>query len=170
MKNFNNKKKREHFINEEIREHSVRIPEKGIIKTSDALKMAQDSEMDLVCINTTTIPVICRIINYEKFLYEQKKKAKNKPKTAELKEIKLGPNTSENDVEYRIKHINEFLDKGHKVKITMTFRGREMTHLNKGKELLLNMILAVEDHGIAESLPKIEGKKMFATLKPKPRK
>lgn len=167
MKKFNNK--REHFINEEIREYSVRLPE-GIVKTTEALKMAQDSEMDLVCVNTTTTPPICKIVNYEKFLYEQKKKLKNKVKTAELKEIKLGPNTSENDVEYRIKHIIEFLDKGHKVKITMQFKGRQMNHVDKGQELLLKLILEVEEHGTAESLPKLEGKKMSVTLKPKPKK
>jgi translation initiation factor IF-3 len=167
MKKFNNK--REHFINEEIREYSVRLPE-GIVKTTEALKMAQDSEMDLVCVNTTTTPPICKIVNYEKFLYEQKKKLKNKVKTAELKEIKLGPNTSENDVEYRIKHIIEFLDKGHKVKISMQFKGRQMNHVDKGQELLLKLILEVEEHGTAESLPKLEGKKMSVTLKPKPKK
>jgi translation initiation factor IF-3 len=132
--------------------------------------MAQDSEMDLVCVNTTTTPPICKIVNYEKFLYEQKKKLKNKVKTAELKEIKLGPNTSENDVEYRIKHIIEFLDKGHKVKISMQFKGRQMNHVDKGQELLLKLILEVEEHGTAESLPKLEGKKMSVTLKPKPKK
>ena len=169
MKKFNNKNKREHSINEEIRELSVRLPE-GIVKTTEALRMAQDAEMDLVCINATTTPPICKIVNYEKFIYEQKKKLKNKVKPAELKEIKLGPNTSENDIEYRIKHIIEFLDKGHKVKLTMQFRGRQMNHIDMGQELLLKMILAVEEHGTAEALPKLEGKKMFATLKPKPKK
>jgi translation initiation factor IF-3 len=167
MKKFNNK--REHFINEEIREYSVRLPE-GIVKTTEALKMAQADEMDLVCVNTTTTPPICKIVNYEKFLYEQKKKLKNKVKSAELKEIKLGPNTSDNDVEYRIKHIIEFLDKGHKVKISMQFKGRQMNHVDKGQELLLKLILEVEEHGTAESLPKLEGKKMSVTLKPKPKK
>ena len=167
MKKFNNK--REHFINEEIREHSVRLPE-GILKTTEALRMAKDAEMDLVCINTTTTPPICKIVNYEKFIYEQKKKLKNKVKPAEMKEIKLGPNTSENDVDYRVKHIIEFLDKGHKVKITMQFKGRQMVHIDKGQELLLKLILEVEEHGTAEALPKLEGKKMFVTLKPKPKK
>jgi translation initiation factor IF-3 len=169
MKKFNNKNKREHSINEEIRELSVRLPE-GIVKTTEALRMAQDAEMDLVCINATTTPPICKIVNYEKFIYEQKKKLKNKVKPAELKEIKLGPNTSENDVEYRIKHIIEFLDKGHKVKITMQFKGRQMVHVDKGQEVLLKLILEVEEHGTAEALPKLEGKKMFVTLKPKPKK
>ena len=109
-----------------------------------------------------------KIMNYEKFIYEEGKKSKSK--SLETKEIKFGPNTSENDVEYRIKHIVEFLDKGHKVKITMQFKGRQMVHVDKGQELLLKLILEVEEHGTAEALPKLEGKKMFVTLKPKPKK
>lgn len=170
MKNFNNKKKREHLLNDEIRYQEVRVGEHGIISIKEALRLAEQEEMDLVLINDKAQPPVCRIINYEKFIYEQKKKKKNQTKPAELKEIKLGPNTSENDIDYRVKHIIEFLDKGHKVKLTMQFKGRQMIHIDKGQELLLKMILAVEEHGTPESLPKMEGKKMFATLKPKPKK
>lgn len=168
MKKFNNKKKREHLLNEEIRYQEVRLGEHGIISIKEALRLAEQEEIDLVLINDKTQPPVCRLLNYEKFIYELNKKVKNK--TLELKEIKLGPNTSDNDIEYRVKHIIEFLEKGHKVKITMQFRGRQMIHIDKGQELLLKMILAVEEHGTPESLPKLEGKKMFATLKPKPKK
>lgn len=160
-----NKKKKLHLLNEEIKEHSVRIPEVGIIKTSDALKMAIDEGLDLVLINSSASPVICKIMNYEKFIYEQNKKSK--PKTAELKEIKLGPNTSENDLDYRIKHIIDFLKKGHKVKLTMQFRGREMMHTDKGQEVMLKLILEVSEYGTPESMPKLEGKRMFSILRPK---
>ena len=170
MKNFNNKKKREHLLNDEIRYQEVRVGEHGVISIKEALRLAEQEEMDLVLINDKAQPPVCKIINYEKFIYEQKKKKKNQTKPAELKEIKLGPNTSENDIDYRVKHIIEFLDKGHKVKLTMQFRGRQMVHIDKGQELLLKMILAVEEHGVPEALPKMEGKKMFATLKPKPKK
>jgi translation initiation factor IF-3 len=168
MKKFNNKKKREHLLNEEIRYQEVRLGEHGIISIKEALRLAEQEEIDLVLINDKTQPPVCRLLNYEKFIYELNKKVKNK--TLELKEIKLGPNTSDNDIEYRVKHIIEFLEKGHKVKITMQFRGRQMNHIDMGQELLLKMILAVEEHGTAEALPKLEGKKMFATLKPKPKK
>lgn len=160
-----NKKKKLHTLNEEITDYTVRIPEKGVIKTSDALRLAKDEGLDLVVINSSTTPVICKIMNYEKFIYEQSKKPK--PKSAELKEIKLGPNTSENDLDYRIKHIIEFLKKGHKVKLSMQFRGREMVHTDKGQELMLKMILEVSEFGTPESMPKLEGKRMFSTIRPK---
>ena len=104
-------------------------------------------------------------MNYEKFIYEQGKK--EKPKVLEMKEIKVGPNTAENDLDYRIKHIIGFLNKGHKVKITMQFKGREMIHVTKGEALILTLLVAVEDHGVAEAMPKLEGKRMFVTIKPK---
>jgi translation initiation factor IF-3 len=158
------KKKREHFLNEEIIAKTVRVD--GVIMSiQEALFKASEAYLDLVLVNDNVEPKICRIMNYEKFIYDQNKKKKQK--TAELKEIKMGPNTSENDLEYRIKHIIEFLNKGHKVKLTMQFRGREMVHRDKGQEVMLKMILAVSEHGSAESLPKMEGKKMFTTIKPK---
>jgi len=86
-----------------------------------------------------------------------------------MKEIKVGPNTSENDLEYRIKHICDFLRKGHKVKITMQFSGREIAYVAKGKELVLNMISAVDDYGLVDLPMKLEGKKLFTILRPKPK-
>ena len=168
MKKFNNKKKREHLLNEEIRHQEVRVGEHGVISIREALKLAEQEEMDLVLINDKAQPPVCRILNYEKFIYEQNKKAKNK--TLDLKEIKLGPNTAENDLEYRSKHMVEFLSKGHKVKITIQFRGREMAFVTKGELLMLKLIDSVSEHGIPESMPKMEGKKMFCLLKPKPKK
>jgi len=159
------KNKKQHLINREIRATEVRVAENGIMPLQDALKLAESEFMDLVLINDKAQPPICKIMNYEKFIYEQSKK--NKVKTLEVKEIKFGPNTSENDVEYRVKHIIEFLKKGHKVKLSLQFKGREMAHIDIGKQLMLKVIVAVEEHGSAESLPNMEGKKMFATLKPK---
>lgn len=159
------KKRKEHKTNNEITATEVRVTDGGIMSLQDALALAESQELDLVLINEASAPPICKIMNYEKFIYELGKKPKNK--TLEVKEIKIGPNTSENDLSYRSNHIIEFLQKGHKVKISLQFRGREMVHIDKGKALMLKLILSVEDFGIAESMPTMEGKKMFATLKPK---
>jgi translation initiation factor IF-3 len=164
-----NKNKKQHLLNREIRANEVRVDGR-VMRLSEALQEAESQNLDLVLIAPNATPVVCRIINYEKFIYEQNKKDKQKPKTLEMKEIKVGPNTGENDLEYRIKHITEFLQKGHKVKITMQFRGREMAYVDNGKELLLRMIVAVEEHGIPEAMPKLEGKRMFATVRPKSNK
>lgn len=166
LKNDMNKKKKQHLINKEIRATEVRVAE-GIMPLHEAMKLAEDQFLDLVLINDKTQPPICKIMNYEKFIYELGKKEKERPKTLDVKEIKLGPNTAENDLDYRAKHIIEFLKKGHKVKISLQFRGREMAHIDLGKALVLKLIVAVEDYGTAEALPTMEGKKMFCHLKPK---
>jgi len=163
-----NKKRREHKLNSEITHRELRVTDEGIMTLNEALNLAESKEMDLVLINEKAQPPVCRILNYEKFMYEQSKKPKNK--TLDLKEIKLGPNTSENDLEYRIKHMIEFLQKGHKVKISLQFRGRQMQHIDIGQEQILKMIMAVDDYGTPEAMPKLEGKRMFATIKPKPTK
>jgi len=162
------KNKREHLLNGEIRATEVRLPEEGIIKLSEALKIAEGKDMDLVLINSSTSPPVCRIMNYEKYIYDLNKKPKNK--SLDMKEIKLGPNTAENDLTYRAKHIIEFLEKGHKVKISLQFKGREMAFVDKGKALMLKLMVAVEEYGIAESLPNMEGKKLIGFIKPKPKK
>ncbi len=159
------KNKKQHLINSEIRATEVRVTDEGIMSIQDANELAVSKEMDLVLINDKISPFVCKIMNYEKFIYELSKKPKNK--TLEVKEIKLGPNTAENDLAYRAKHIIEFLKRGHKVKISLQFRGREMTHIDIGKALLLKLCVSVEEFGILESIPNMEGKKMFAYLKPK---
>jgi translation initiation factor IF-3 len=158
------KSKRQHKLNTEITAKELRVTDVGIITLAEALKLAESQEMDLVLINEQAVPPVCKIMNYEKFIYEQSKKPKNKG--LDVKEIKLGPNTSENDMEYRVKHMIDFLKKGHKVKVSLQFRGRQMQHINIGQEQILKMIVAVEDYGIAEAMPKLEGKKMFCMIKP----
>ena len=162
------KGKKEHKLNREITAPEVRVGEHGIITLREALALADSQEMDLVLITETAVPPVCKIMDYEKYMYELSKKPKNKG--LDVKEIKLGPNTSDNDIEYRTKHIIEFLQKGHKVKLTMQFRGRQMAFVDKGQELMLKLILSIEDFGSAESVPKMEGKKMISTIKPKPKK
>jgi len=162
------KAKKEHKLNREITAQEVRVGEHGIVSLKEALALADAQELDLVLISETAVPPVCKIMNYEKFIYEQSKKPKNK--SLELKEIKLGPNTSENDLSYRTKHIIEFLNKGHKVKLSMQFKGRQMAFVDKGKELMLSLIVSIEDHGSAEAVPVLEGRKMICTLKPKTKK
>ena len=168
MNKKNKQKERQHKLNLEITYPMVRVGEHGVVSLKEAQKLADDQELDLVLINENAQPPVCKIMNYEKFIYQQNKAAKQK--SLDIKEIKLGPNTSENDLSYRTKHICEFLDKGHKVKLTMQFRGREMAFVDKGQELMLKLIVSVEDHGSAESVPKLEGKKLQCTLKPKAKK
>lgn len=160
-----NKKRREHKLNLEITHGEVRVTDEGVMTLVEALSLAESREMDLVLINEKAVPPVCRILNYEKFIYEQSKKPKNK--THDMKEIKLGPNTSENDLKYRIKHMIEFLQKGHKIKVSLQFRGRQMQHIDIGQEQILKLILAVEEYGSPEAMPKLEGKRMFCIVKPK---
>lgn len=159
------KNKREHKLNSEITYKEVRVTDEGIMGVLEAIKLAESKDMDLVLINDKAQPPICKIMNYEKFIYELSKKPKNKG--LDVKEIKLGPNTSANDLEYRIKHMIEFLKKGHRVKISLQFRGRQMQHIDIGEEQILKMLLAVSEFGTPEAMPKLEGKRMFAIVKPK---
>lgn len=159
-------KERKHLINEEIKNPQIRLPEIGVVDLNEALSLANSQNMDLVLFNVDNNNVgICKILKYEKFLYEQIKN--NKPKKIEIKEIKIGPNISENDLNYRINHIIDFLKKGHKVKITMEFRGREMSYIDNAKTLFLNFLVKLEEFSIAEFMPKLEGKKMFTVIRPK---
>lgn len=164
MNKKNKQKEKQHKLNSEITHPMVRVGEHGIITIREAQKMADEQELDLVLINENAQPPVCKIMNYEKFVYELSKKPKQK--SLDVKEIKLGPNTSENDLSYRTKHICEFLDKGHRIKLSMRFKGREMMFVDKGMELMLNLILSVEKHGVSESLPKLEGKQIIGYIKP----
>jgi translation initiation factor IF-3 len=161
-------KEKQHKTNLEIVHPTVRVGEHGILSLKEAQQLADEQELDLVLINENTQPPVCKIMNYEKFIYQQSKTPKHK--TLDIKEIKLGPNTSENDLSYRTKHIIEFLEKGHRIKLTMRFKGREMKHVDKGMEVILNLILKLESFGISESVPKLEGKQIIGYLKPVPKK
>jgi translation initiation factor IF-3 len=161
--------KNKHLLNKEIRANEVRL-DGQVIRFSEALQQAESQQMDLVLMASNANPPVVKIMNYEKFIYEQNKREKQKPKNLDMKEIKIGPNTSDNDLEYRIKHMVEFLKKGHKVKLTMQFKGRELTYVDNGKTLMLKLAVSVEEHGIAENLPSLEGKRMYMTIKPKPNK
>lgn len=164
MKKQNRKEK----LNEEIKNQKIRLTGNlfngEIVSLKEALFKAKELGLDLVLFSENNEIGICKIMNYEKFIYELGKKPK--PKSLEVKEIKMGPNTAENDLAYRTKHIIEFLEKGHRVKLSMRFKGREMMYVNKGMELMLKLILSVEKHGVSDALPKLEGKQIIANLKP----
>lgn len=173
--NFKSKfqKKYEHRINGMINHHQVRITgdqiESKICSLQEALAIAESLELDLVEINDKATPPVCKIVDYGKFLYDKKKKAKelNQGSKNILKEIRLGPNTQDNDLGYKSKQAIEFLKEGNKVKVSMMFRGREMAFKDKGQLVMLKFIQLVEEVGKAEFVPKFEGKNLFVTLAPK---
>lgn len=162
------KAKPQHVLNDSIRKQKIKIVGENlnglVLNLNEALSKARELGMDLVLMKELNDIAICKIMNYEKYLYELSKNNKNK--TLDLKEIKIGPNISENDLSYRINHAIEFLNKGHKVKITMQFKGREMIYVNNSTELMLKMVIELEKSGLPEMMPKLEGKKLFCIIRP----
>lgn len=165
-----------HKINELIRVPEVRIvklddeSKNGIYPIREALALAASLEKDLVEISPTANPPVCQIIAYSKFLYELKKKekdAKVQQKAAEMKEIRFGPQTDDHDFNFKLKHAEEFLIKGHKVRAFVLFRGREIVYNVQGFKLLERFAKALEEVGKVEAAAKLEGKKVFVTLIPK---
>jgi len=144
--------------------------EQGIMNLRDALALAAEKELDLVEISPNGNPPVCKIINYKKFLYEQKKKQKEiKAKTAKvtIKEIRLGPNTDDHDFEFKLKHAIRFLDEGCKVKVDVFFKGRSIIYKDKGEIILLKFAKELADYGKVERMPKLEGKRMIMIVAPK---
>ncbi|PRD56942.1 translation initiation factor IF-3 [Sphingobacterium gobiense] len=168
------KKEPEHRINEFIRVPEVRLVgdnvEQGIYPTRKALEIADELELDLVEISPNASPPVCRVIDYSKFVYEQKKKQKEikaNAKQTVVKEIRFGPNTNDHDFEFKLKHAIKFLENGEKVRAYVHFKGRAIVFKEQGEILLLRFAQALEDYGKVELLPKLEGKRMFLTLAPK---
>ena len=161
-------------INEEIRALQVRlvgdnIPEQGIYPTSKAFALADELGLDLVEISDKADPPVCKILDYQKYLYQQKKKAKEmKSNSAKIviKEIRFGPNTDEHDFQFKLKHAQEFLQEGSKVKATIFFRGRSIMFADQGEKQLLRFAVELEEYGRAENMPKLEGKRMSLMLAP----
>ena len=147
--------------------------EQGVFPFSQALRMAEELGLDLVEISASAVPPVCRITDYKKFLYDLKKKQKEikaKQSTVEVKEIRFGPNTDEHDVNFKLKHTRKFLEEGHKVKAFVFFRGRSIVFKERGEILLLKFAQDLEDIGVVESMPKLEGKRMIMYLIPKKKK
>ena len=161
-------------INQKITAREVRLVgdnvEQGVYPTDQARKMAQDQNLDLVEISPTATPPVCRVIDYSKFKYEQKKKTrelKAKQTKVVIKEIRFGPNTDDHDFEFKLKHAREFLKEGAKIKSYVHFVGRSIVFKERGEILLLKFAQALEDLAKVEQLPKLEGKRMFLYLAPK---
>lgn len=161
-------------INGEIRAAQVRlvgdnIAEPGIYPVSQALKMADELELDLVEISAKADPPVCKILDYQKYLYQQKKKAKEMKQNSTkivIKEIRFGPNTDEHDFQFKLKHAQEFLSEGSKVKASVFFRGRSIQFSDQGEKLLLRFAVELEEYGRAEHMPQLEGKRMIMMIAP----
>ncbi|RYU76441.1 translation initiation factor IF-3 [Hymenobacter persicinus] len=161
-------------INQKITAREVRLVgeniEQGIYPIEQARKMAQEQNLDLVEISPTAVPPVCRVIDYSKFKYEQKKRTremKAKATKVVLKEIRFGPNTDDHDFAFKLKHAQEFLKEGAKIKAYVHFVGRSIVFKERGEILLLKFAQALEDLAKVEQLPKLEGKRMFLYLAPK---
>jgi translation initiation factor IF-3 len=144
--------------------------EAEVVSIDKALEMAEELELDLVEISPNAKPPVCKIMDYRKFLYEQKKKAKElKSKASKIvvKEIRFGPNTDDHDFQFKLKHAMNFLEEGCKVRAFVFFRGRSIVYKDKGEVLLLRFAQELEELAKVEMLPKMEGKKMFIILAPK---
>lgn len=168
------KKEPDHRINEHIRVPEVRLVgdnvEQGVYPTRKAIELADELELDLVEISPNANPPVCKIIDYSKFVYEQKKKQKeikSNAKQTVIKEIRFGPNTNDHDFEFKLKHAIKFLESGEKVRAYVHFKGRAIVYKEQGEILLLRFAQALEDYGKVELLPKLEGKRMFLTVAPK---
>lgn len=173
---FRQRQEEPYRVNEKIRAREVRVVgdfvEGGnaVLTVPEALKIAQENELDLVEISPNASPPVCKIIDYAKFKYEQKKKQKeikaNAAKTV-LKEIRFGPNTDDHDFNFKLKHAINFLKEGAKVKAYVHFVGRSIVFKERGEMLLLRFAQELEDYAQVEQLPKLEGKRMFLFLAPK---
>ena len=149
------------------------IAEPGIYPIAKALKLADELELDLVEISAKADPPVCKILDYQKYLYQQKKKAKEMKSNASkvvIKEIRFGPNTDEHDFQFKLKHAMEFLQEGAKVKSSVFFKGRSIVYADQGVKLLLRFAVELEEYGRAEQMPKLEGKRMIMMIAPLPKK
>jgi translation initiation factor IF-3 len=161
--------------------HRIRVPEVrvigadgnmlGVLQTHEALRMAQEQGLDLVEVNPKADPPVCKILDFGKYKYEEKKRAgeaKRKQSVIEIKEIKLRPKTDDHDINFKIKAARRFLEAGHKVKFTVRFRGREITHPEKAREQIDYIITQVDDLANVETQPMMEAKSMAVVIAPKP--
>lgn len=167
-------KEDQHKINQKITVPEVRVVgegiEPGIYPIAKALQMAEDAGLDLVMITEKAVPPVCRIVDYKKFLYEQKKKEKElkaKQQKVTIKEIRFGPQTDEHDYEFKKRHARSFLEEGSKLKAYVFFKGRSIIFKDQGEILLLKLAQELEDVGKVEQLPKLEGKRMIMMMAPK---
>ncbi len=165
-------------INEQIRVREVRLidengEQKGIVPTLEALKMAREQDLDLVEVAPQANPPACKILDYGKYRFEMEKKlreSKKKQKLQELKEIRMQPKIDDHDLDFKSKHVREFLEGGDKVKVTIRFRGRELAHTELGLVVLKDVLSKLGDDYVVEKQPMMEGRFMSMTLAPKAKK
>ena len=147
--------------------------EPNIYPLDEALRIASNLSLDLVEISPNAEPPVCKVIDYKKFIYDQKKKLKtikNKAQKVVIKELRFGPNTGEHDFKFKLKHAISFLEDGAKVKAFVFFRGRSIIFKDQGQILLLKLAQALEEIGVVEEMPKLDGKKMIMIIAPKKKK
>ena len=173
-KPFNRREEDQHRINDRITAREIRLVIEGqepiVTSTSEAMKMADEQGLDLVEISPKAKPPVCKILDYRKFLYNQKKREKElkaKQSKVEIKEIRFGPNTDEHDFQFKLTHAKKFLEQGKKLKAYVFFRGRTIVFKDRGEILLLKFVTELEDYGTVEQLPKLEGKRMIIMINPK---
>jgi translation initiation factor IF-3 len=161
-------------VNELIKAPVVRVVGEnvqiGIYNLREALRIAEEQDLDLVEISPTANPPVCKVVDYKKFLYEKKKKAKEiKANSAKIvvKEIRLGPNIDDHDFNFKLKHAIRFLEEGAKVKVDVFFKGRSIIYKEQGELVLLKFATDLEEYGKVEQLPRLEGKRMIMTVAPK---
>src|SRR5699024_3324210 len=160
------------MINEQIRDREIRLisengEQLGIMSAREALKIAQEAELDLVKIAPMAKPPVCKIIDYGKYKYEQtskEKEARKKQKTVEIKEVRLSPNIDTNDLNTKINNAKKFISQGNKVKVTLRFRGREMAHVQQSKHILDDFAETLADIAVVEKPAKMEGRAMSMVL------
>ena len=160
------------MINGQIRDKEVRVisesgEQLGIMSSREAMKLAQEAELDLVKIAPKAQPPVCKIIDYGKYRYEaarEEKEAKKKQKTVEIKEVRLSPNIDTNDLNTKVNNAKKFISKGNKVKVTLRFRGREMAHVQQSKHILDDFAESLADVASVEKAPKLEGRNMSMVL------
>ena len=174
---FRKEQQQEHRTNNMIRVPQVRLVgdniEVGVYPIQEALKIAQDQQLDLVEISPNADPPVCKVIDYNKFLYEKKKKEKEmkaKSKTAEVKEIRFTPGTDDHDFDFKARHAESFLKEGNKVKAYVQFKGRAIMFKERGELVLLKFAERLAEVGQPEGLPKLEGKRMLMIIAPKSQK
>jgi translation initiation factor IF-3 len=174
MQNTNQQREQRIRINFQIRIPQIRVVASngdnlGVLATRDALKMAQDENLDLVEINPRAVPPVCKIMDFGKFKYDEKKKAqaaRKNQQNQDLKEITFRPNTNENDLSHKLVQVKEFLDEGNKVKFTIRFRGREITHPQVGKDKLDWILKELDGLIVANPQVNLEGKFMSMIVSP----
>jgi len=167
--------KEETKINEEIREKEIRVigPDGGmlgVMSSEEALKIAEEKELDLVMIAPTATPPVCKVMDYGKYKFEEmkrEKEAKKKQKTIEIKEIRVSPNIEQHDFDFKVKNAKSFLKAGNKVKITLKFKGREAAYAGIAEKVLHNFAEALEDEATVDKAPKLEGRSMIMIVVPK---